>query len=195
MHLLAGGPLLAVHLDGRHPKPLTALLLEGLARPACTYLVREPPPILRQCRLARRLAASCSGSACRSRQPAPATSSRDQVPNNSDVRARRRPRDADVHAPRAERRDPRQPAYRPTRRPRLRRRTHPTPRGRKNLKLAEPQQPHALVPPTRRLRRLHPKRRVVPDATGDLALPPRQTQRPNRTNPPRLHHRRPPAQP
>ena len=31
-----------------------------------------------------------------------------------------------------------------------------------------------------------PKPRVVPDAAGHLALPPRQTQRSNRTNPPRL---------
>jgi len=48
----------------------------------------------------------------------------------------------------------------------------------------------AVLPARWRLRRLYPGRAVVPDAAGDLALPPRQAQRSGRTDPVRLRRRR-----
>src|SRR6266567_1934203 len=58
------------------------------------------------------------------------------------------------------------------------------------MELGEPHRPIRLLPPGWSLRRLHPGRGVVPDAAGDLALPPGQARRPGRADPLRLRRRR-----
>jgi len=112
------------------------------------------------------------------------------VRDDTDVPARPRPGNQDVHLPRAGRRHSSQPADRPARRPRVRRRAPPAPGRRRGLEPAKPAPPVSLLPAARGLRHLHAARGVVPDAAGDLALPPRQARRPGRAGPVRLHRRR-----